>query len=279
MAVNYEYLALKFAPALYYVKTKNCYRDICPKDMGGVYWRAVPSSVRWADVCIQYIVYFTEQRWVPSILDKFLDIMPGNHPNDYAPIFLYFKNGKPVRVVYDICHYEAVGAINSPSPVLPSNKGPVLEIENFYRGFSPMDDCGGYDCLGGAPIQLGEERLSLWWRGFIYQETFDEKARLIIRDKLNNPFKKITTFRDRACRLGFIFQRIFRSTQDCLAKGVVADSERVARKVEKEIGEKLRDFSHSDIKELTGFVNENIFDKPEVLKNLALRRAKMFAAD
>ena len=147
MATHYEHLALKFAPELYYVRTNNALRNIWPQDLGGIYWRAVPSSVRWADVCIQYIVYFTEQRWVSSILDKFLDIIPGNHPNDYAPIFLYLRDGKPVRVVFDICHYEAVGAINSPSPVLPLSKGPLLKIKNFYRGFSTLDDCTGHNCF------------------------------------------------------------------------------------------------------------------------------------
>ena len=279
MATHYEHLALKFAPELYYVRTNNALRNIWPQDLGGIYWRAVPSSVRWADVCIQYIVYFTEQRWVSSILDKFLDIIPGNHPNDYAPIFLYLRDGKPVRVVFDICHYEAVGAINSPSPVLPLSKGPLLKIKNFYRGFSTLDDCTGHICLGRTLYRLSDDRLSLWRKGFIFKDTYDKEARLIIRDKLENPFKKITTFRDNASRFGFIFQKIFRSTRDCLVQGTVADSDRVAFEVEEKIGDRLQDFSHADIKELAEFVNDNILHDPKVLKYLALRGARKFVAD
>ena len=49
--------------------------------------------------------------------------------------------------------------------------------------------------------------------------------------------------------------------------------------MEEKIGDRLQDFSHADIKELAGFVNDIILDDPKVLKYLALRGARKFVAD
>ena len=274
MAVPYASLALQFAPELYYEETNNSYRNIAPGDMGGIYWRAVPSSVSWADACIEYIIYFTRQCWVPSILDRFSGKLPGSHPNDYVPLFLYFKKGKPVRVVFDICHYEAVGEINAPSSLLPQNRGPSFQVRNFYRGLLPLEDSTEYAPLGGAPIPLSEERLSLWWEGFISKEIFDEDAQLIIKEKLGKPFKKITTFRDRAGKLGFVFHWIFRSAEEYNVRGLSPDVRTLGLQAEKGIGDKMEHFSHGDIEEITQFVDKNILLDSQMPEYLALRKHK-----
>jgi hypothetical protein len=276
MAIPHESLALQFAPELYYEETKNPYRNIGPEDMGGVYWRAVPSSVSWADVCIQYIVYFRQQKWVPSVLSRFSGKLPGNHLNDYVPLFLYFKKGKPVRVAFDICHYEAVGEINTPSSLLPRHRGPSFQVRNFYRGLLPLKDSTEYSPLGGAPIPLSEERLSLWWEGFISKEIFDEDARLIIKEKLGKPFKKITTFRDRAGKLGFVFHWIFQSAKEYHVRGLSPDVRALGLQTEKGIGDRMKYFSHEDIEEITEFVDQNIFAESQMPEYLAFRGHRKF---
>jgi len=276
MATAYEPLALKFAPELYYAKPYDLYGDISPEDMGGLYWRAVESTVSWADVCIQYIVYFTQQRLVPSILGRFSGKLPGNHPNDYAPIFLYLKNGKPARVVFDICHYEAVGAVNTPSVTLPFDGRPKFQVRNFYRGLLPLETGKGYTALGGAPIRLTQERLDEWWKGFIFDGSYNEKAKLIIKEKFENPFKRITTFRDRAGKLGYLFHWIFWSTKEYHVRGLSVDVDSMTSNIEEGMGDKAKYFARDDIEEAAKFVNQNIFEKSGIPEYLALRRSKKF---
>lgn len=276
MAHQYEPLALKFAPELYYKETKIPLTNIVPEDYGGLYWRPVPSSVRWADVCIQYVVYFTYQRWVPSILDEIIDILPGNHPNDYAPLFLYFKHGKPVRAVFDICHYEAVGAVNTPSLNLPPDRGPTFHVKNFYRGFAPLEDRKAYIPLGMSPVRLTQQRLTEWWKGFVSGKPYQKEAKLIIRKKLENPFKKMTTFRDHASKLGFLFHWIFRSAKEYQARGLPVDVRGLLSQVEGGMGDRVKYFSHKTIKETAEFVNHHIFDESGVPEYLALRGYKKF---
>ncbi|KYK37516.1 MAG: hypothetical protein AYK19_06975 [Theionarchaea archaeon DG-70-1] len=274
MATEYEPLALIFAPELYYVDTDDSFGNIAPRDMGGLYWRAVESTVSWADVCIQYIIYFRQQQWVPSILDRFSGKLPGSHPNDYAPIFLYLKNGKPVRIVFDICHYEAVGAVNTPSVLLPPDGKPKFQVKNFYRGLLPLKTGKGYTPLGGAPIRLTQERLDEWRKGFIFDGSYNEKAKLIIKEKLENPFKRITTFRDRAGKLGFLFHWIFRSTKEYQARGLPADVDAMTSNMEEGMGDKAKYFVREDIEEVTGFANQNILEKSRIPEYLALRKSK-----
>ena len=145
-----------------------------PEDFRGMFWRIVKSSVSWADVCIQYIIYFEEQHWVPSSLDGILrkllekgGKLPWNHPNDYTPIFLYFENEHPVKAVFDVCHYEAVGMLDS-SIGLPKDTKPKFRIEDFYRGLRPLEKGKEYTYLEESyvPNLLSQERLESWWEGF-----------------------------------------------------------------------------------------------------------------
>lgn len=277
MATEYGPLALKFAPELYYVDTDVPFGDIAPQDMGGLYWRVVERAVSWADVCIQYIIYFNQQRWVShTIFDRFSGKLPWNHPNDYAPIFLYFKNGKPVRAVFDICHYEAVGAVNTPSVLLPPDERPKFQVKNFYRGLSLLESGEGYAPLGGAPIRLTRERLDEWWKGFVFGDTYDGKAKLIIKKKLEDPFKRITTFRDRASKLGFLFHWIFRSTKEYVMRGLPTDVDAVASQIEEGMGDRAKYFAHKDVKNVMEFVEQNIFEESGVPEYLALRGYKKF---
>lgn len=275
MANHYEPLALKFAPELYYVKTENPLENIAPEDLGGLYWRSVPSTVPWAGVCIQYMVYFKQQRWVKGIFDRFAGKLPGNHPNDYAPLFIYFKNEIPVRAVFDICHYEAVGAVNTPSAVLPLDERPKFQVKNFYRGLIPLEDHKKYTPLGGVPIRMSQERLTEWWKGFT-GNIYDEKARLIIKEKLENPFKKITTFRDRAGKLGFLFHWIFRSAKEYQVKGLPIDVSTITSHIEKGMGDKIKYFSRVTLEETAEFVNATVFKDLEVPEYLALRGYKKY---
>lgn len=274
MANSHEVLAFKFAPELYYVESQGSFENINPGDMGGLYWRAVPSLVSWADVCIQYIIFFRQQCWAPSIFDRFSGKLPGNHPNDYAPIFLYFKGEKPVRAVFDICHYEVVGEINAPSAFFHPDERPKFQIRYFYRGLTPVKESKGMTPLGGAPIRLSQGRLTHWWDGFTSEGSFDEKAKLIIVKKLENPFKKITTFRDRAGKLGFLFHWIFQSAREYQAEGVSMETGAVASEVEREMGDKACYFSPEDIREVAEFVGQNIFEESEMPEYIALRGHK-----
>ena len=214
MAVTYEPLARKFAPELYYKERYTRFRGITPSDFEGIYWTAVKSSVPWADVCIQYIIYFKEQQWVPGIFDRVFGKLPGNHPNDYAPIFIYFKNEKPVRTVFDICHYEAVGKIDDHSSLLFKDERPKFIVRGFFRGILPLGDDKGCKRLGGNLNFLNEELLTRWWKGITLEGVSGEKAELIIRKKLDNPFQEIKTFRNRSGVLGYLFDMIFKAEND-----------------------------------------------------------------
>jgi len=223
MAIPYEPLARKFAPELYYkefapkLHYKEGYisfRGITPSDFEGIYWTAVKSSVPWADVCIQYIIYFKEQRWVSGIFDRVAGKLSGNHPNDYAPIFIYFKNEKPVRTVFDICHYEAVGKIDDHSSLLFKDERPKFIVRGFFRGILPLGDDEGYKRLGGNLNFLNGKRLNQWWNGVTSKGIPDKKAKLIIREKLNNPFQEIKTFLNRSGVLGHLFDVIFKAEKD-----------------------------------------------------------------
>lgn len=286
MAVDYRTLATKYAPELYYVDTKNSFKSIAPKDMGGLYWRLATSSVPWADVCIQYIVYFKQQQWVPSILVKILERfsgelgkLPGNHPNDYVPIFLYFKNGKPIRAAFDVCHYEVVGVVNIPSRVLPRDGRPKFQVKNFYRGILPLENGTEYTILGGPPTPLSQERLTDWWKGRTSTGSYDNEAKLIIRDKLQNPFQEITTFRDFESKYGDIFHWIFWSAkkeEQPRKRARKVDTDAVTMRAEKRLGEMKKNFSHEDIKALTEFVDQNIFEESRVPEYLVLRGSRKF---
>lgn len=276
MRPEFETLALKFAPELYYVESQTFFENIIPEDMGGLYWRLIESSVAWADVCIQYIVYFKCQRWTPSIFDRFSGKLPGEHPNDYVPIFLYLRKGRPVRVVFDICHYEAVGAINAPSPLLPPDRGPLFQVKYFFRGLLPLDSSllgdERYINLRGSPTPLSLERLTHWWEGFTWSGSFDEKAILIIKEKFEKPFQKITTFRDRASKLGFLFHWIFRSALEFEMQRLPLDTYRMASEIGVGMGEKAVHFSHDDITEAARFANGYIFEKSKVPEYLTVRK-------
>lgn len=286
MAIQDEPLALKFAPELYYTKTENPLKNTRPEDMGGLYWQSVPSLVSWADTCIQYIVYFRQQRWIPSILitvlEKFpgeLGKLPGHHPNDYAPIFFYFKNGKLIRAVFDVCHYEAVGIVDASSGIFSQDVRPKFQVENFYRGLSPLKDCPGLTSLKALPTPLSPERLTDWWKGLMLNGFYDESARLIIREKLKNPFQEITTFRDHESKYGDIFHWIFwlaRKEYRIRVKDEKINTDAIASQVEAQTDDIARYFSHEEIKELADFLDQNIFKELGVPQYLALRKGRRF---
>lgn len=276
MTIDYQMIALKFAPELYYKETQNSFKSIASEDLGGYYWRLVPSSVRWADVCIQYVIFFNQQRWVSTIFDRFSGKFPGEHPNDYVPIFLYFKDGKPRRIVFDICHYEAVGAINSPSSYLPPDEPPKLRIRHFYRGIVPLKDITGYASLGRSLLHVSEGRIKDWWNGFTTKGTIDKRAELIIREKLVHPFRKITTFRDRSNKLGFLFDKIFGIAKEYQVLELPRATDVIASNVEEQVGDRSKHFSHKDIVEVTEFADRNIFRGLEIPEYLVLRGYRRF---
>lgn len=208
MTRDYEPLALKCAPELFYMESDISFRDISPEDMKGFYWRAAESSVSWADVCIQYIVYFKQQRWDSSILDKFLGKPVGSHPNDFVPIFLYLKDKKPVRVVFDILHYDLVGKIDDPTPYLHKEGGPQFLVLNYYRGLMPLKKVKEYKTLKGNLTLLDSTLLKEWYKGRTFEGGFLKEAEFVIRNKLDNPFQEITTFRDRSDLAGTLIEAV-----------------------------------------------------------------------
>lgn len=258
MAKKFEDLALKFAPQLYYKESRNPFENISPEDMGGVYWRPIENGEQ-GTVCIQYIVYFAYQHWVPGILDKFSGKLPGEHPNDYVPIFCYFEDEEPVKAIFDICHYEAVGGITGSSELLPQDEGPQFHIRNFYRGLLPLENKKGYEHLEGVPISLSQEHLTEWWNGLTASGSYDNKAELIIRKKLENPFQIIKTFRDRAGTLGLLFDWVFQARTGAVG-GLT-----ITRTLEEE------DISQEDFDGIAEFVEEHIFDEPGMSEDFVLR--------
>lgn len=241
MAVAYESLALRFAPTLFYARSVSPFTNIAPEEMGGMYWRAERSG---RTTCIQYITFFRQQHWVPSILDKFSGKIPGNHPNDYIPVFMYFEGETLVDVAFDICHYEAVGHMTPTSSLLPSERGPQFLVKNFYRGLAPLKSSKGHISLGGVPVPLSRERLSAWWNGMTWEGSFNEKAKFIIRKKLINPFEEITTFLDETGALGRFFDRIFQG-KDNESGVVVREPDR-------------REYTPADVQSMREFVNAHI---------------------
>ncbi len=274
MAINYEVLARTFAPRLYYEKSVNPFEDIAPDDMGGMYWRLVENKHPGADFCIQYIVFFHYQRWVPSILDKFSGKLPGEHPNDYVPIFLYFRNNRPEKAVFDVCHYEAIGNVSS--EYLPRDEGPVLHIRNFYRGILPLNNTRGYTLLEGDPVQLDAQQLSEWWKGRTSAGSYHEKARLIIKKKLENPFQEITTFRDQIGKLGILFDLIFKMYMGEMT--VSADpGQKPTQEYPPHVLKVLKRFepqdkqAEQDFGQVAQFVKENILEGSKVPPYVAVR--------
>ncbi len=246
--MEHESLALRFAPEFYYKPALSLYEDVSPQDLGGLFWRSVENAAM-KEVCIQYIVYFRQQHWIPGVFDKFSGKLPGSHPNDYVPLFLYFKENVLTRAVFDICHYEAVGEIPVPHRSLPQER-PKFWIKNFYRGLAPLRDTKGYISLKTVPYPLSQKRLTEWWNGLTSTGSFDEKAKLIIRSKLEDPFGVITTFRDSKGKLGFFFDTIFRSTKDYTLRKPISPAE---------IKEKTGvDVSPDEIKVMKEFVEKNI---------------------
>ena len=286
MANSYEPLALKFAPEFYFLDTKNPFKNIRSDDMGGLYWRPIPSSVPWADVCIQYVMFFKQQQWVPSILVRILEKfsgelgkLPGNHLNDYVPLFLYFKNERPVRAVFDICHYEVVGVVDNSSGFLPLDGRSKFLVENFYRGLSPLEVVTGYANLPALATPLSPQRLDEWWRGLTYKGFIDFEARFIIKKKFKNPFQDITTFRDYESRYGDIFHWIFWLTKKdypIQMRGQIIDSDSIASQVEAQMGDVIKQVSHEEIKELVEFVDQNIFKESNVPEYVVLRPGRKF---
>lgn len=282
MGSHHETLAFKFAPELYYMDTKDTFKNIYPEDFRGMYWRIVKNSVPWADVCIQYIIYFKEQHWVPSSLDGLLEKLLrvggkllGNHPNDFAPIFLYFKDDHPIKAVFDVCHYEAVGMLDN-SIGLPKDEKPKFQIKNFYRGIKPLEKDGKYTYLEESfvPNLLSQERLESWWEGFTSSGSIVKDAKFVIRDKLINPFQEITTFRDYENKLGLLFDLIFRSEYEYVIRmrGELEDIETVTSEIKAQIDD-TGDLSQEDIKGAVEFADEHILENSEVPDYL-LRRFK-----
>lgn len=269
MAITHERLARTFAPHLYYEKSVSSFKDIAPDDMGGMYWRLVKNLKRGADFCIQYIVFFHYQRWVPSVLDKFSGKLPGEHPNDYVPIFLYFKDDRPVEAVFDVCHYEAIGTVSSEH--LPRDEGPVLNIRNFYRGVLPLNKTRGYTVLDCDLVHLDAQQLSEWWKGCTAAGSYHEKARLIIKKKLENPFQEITTFRDHIGMLGILFDLIFKSYMGEFGTTISADPGQIRTQDSPQALEILKRFDPADVEHVAQFVKENILEGSKVPPYVAVR--------
>jgi hypothetical protein len=208
MTVDYEPLAIKYAPRLYYKESDSAFRDISPDDLGGFYWRTVDTTVSWADICIQYIGYFKQQRWDFSILDKYLKRQIGSHPNDFVPIFLYLKNEKPVKIVFDIWHYDLVGEINDPTPFLHEEGQPQFLVFNYYRGLNPLKKIKGYKILKTDPEVLDQDLLKEWYLGRTCDGDYIEEAKFVIKNKLDSPFQVITTFRDKSDLKGTLIEAV-----------------------------------------------------------------------
>ena len=180
-----------------------------------------------------------------------------------------------VRIVFDICHYEAVGAIKISESAFPPDEKPRFQVKYFYRGLYPLFDPSHLNSLPIRGIPLDIHRINYWQDGYTIDGTKHEEAKLVIRDKLENPFKKITTFRDNASRLGFIFHCIFNSSKQYPVSDISDNIEGITTEVEHTIHEKKLWYSHKDLVTATKFVYEEILSNPEVERTLACRKIEM----
>lgn len=282
MTVDYEPLAIKYAPKLYYKESDSAFRDISPEDLGGFYWQTVDTTVSWADICIQYIGYFKQQRWNFSILDKYLKRQIGSHPNDFVPIFLYLKNEKPVKIVFDIWHYDLVGKINDPTPFLHEEGQPQFLVFNYYRGLNPLKKIKGYKILKVNPESLDQDLLKEWYLGRTCDDDYKEEAKFVIKNKLDNPFQVITTFRDKSDLTGTLIEAVILAF---IQKGWPRDYEireqRPGEGLSSIASEALKLFmkggathdkepGKEDVDELAEFILENVLIEKEMLDYLVL---------
>jgi hypothetical protein len=282
MTIDYEPLAIKYAPRLYYKESNSAFRDISPDDLGGFYWRTSDTTVSWADICIQYTGYFKQQRWNFSILDQYLRRQIGSHPNDFVPIFLYLKNENPVKIVFDIWHYDLVGEINDPTPFLHEGGQPQFLVFNYYRGLNPLKKIKGYKILKTDPEVLDQDLLKEWYLGRTCDGDYKEEAKFVIKNKLDNPFQVITTFRDKSDLTGTLIEAVILAF---ILKGWPRDYE--IR--EKRPGEGLSSIAlealklhmkggpaynkepgKEDVEKLAEFIQENVLMDKEILDYLVL---------
>jgi len=282
MATHYEPLALKFAPELYYVETDNSFRNISPEDMKGFYWRAAESSASWADLCIQYIVYFKQQRWDSSIIDKYWGKPVGSHPNDYVPIFLYLKNEKPVRVVFDIWHYELVGKIDDSTAHLHKEKGPQFQVKNFYRGLFPIKETKKQKALEADLELLDQDLLKGWYKGRTFEGDYVEEAKFVMVNKLKDPFQEITTFRDRSDLVGTFIEAVIHAFMlkgwpgdiDILkqrpGEGVSLIASKAIELRKTQGAADAEEIKKGDVEKLVKFIQNNILEEPRMLDYLVL---------
>jgi len=291
MATQHKSLASKFAPKLCYVETADPFRNISPELMIRSYWRARESSVSWADVCIQYIAFFEEQKWEKSILDPYLPKSVGNHPNDYVPIFLYLKNEKPVKAVFDIWHYDIVGEIDDTAAYLHEERALQFQVRNFYRGLKPLKKTGGYECFNEDLELLDQNLLEGWYEGRTLEGNYVEAAKFVIVDKLIDPFQEITTFRDQSSLTGSFIEAVIYIFKLIGWGGIKIRNQRsgpdisfIASKAielwnaelwEKQVDMSVRDVRKGDVEKLVEFIRDNIFEEPKMLDFLKLPNEKI----
>jgi hypothetical protein len=272
-------LAHDFAPELYYVETVVPLQNTEPEDYVGLYWREVANPKSEKDLCIQYIAFFRYQHLIPNIVCKILNISPGVHPNDYVPIFLYFREKRPVKAVFDICHYEAIGEIDTSFPYFSREKGPQFQVRWSYRGLKPLRirNDRGYKRFNETLSFLDKKTLNDWWEGRTLEGTHEKEAEFVIRQKLINPFQDITTFRDHSEVLGYLFDAIFRvmRKEKVLKAERLLASPKLARIKGKSlnIGQRV---SEKDLEDLVQFVGKCIIDEPEVLNYVTIENQRLW---
>jgi hypothetical protein len=267
-------LAHDFAPELYYVETAVPLRNTEPEDYVGLYWREITNPKSEKDLCIQYIAFFKYQHLIPSILCKILNISPGVHPNDYVPIFLYFKHQKLIKAVFDICHYEAIGEIDTSFPYFSKEKSPQFQIKWSYRGLKPLrlKNDEEFKRFNENLNSLDEKTLNDWWDGKTLQGSRKKEAEFVIKEKLINPFQNITTFRDHSEILGHLLDAIFRVMRK--EKVLIAERSLAStilpqiKSKSPNIGERVNE---KDLEDLVQFVGEYIVDELEVLDYVAVK--------
>jgi len=283
MTTDYEPLAIKFAPELYYAETDDPFRNISPEDMGGFYWRAVESPTSSADVCIQYIIYFKQQRWDSSILDKFLGRPVGSHPNDFVPIFLFLKDEKPIKAVFDIWHYDLVGEINTSTAFLRKEKGPLFQVKNYYRGLMPVEKVERYESLNDDLELLDRKLLKEWYKGRTFEGNYVEEAKFVIANKLDDPFQRVTTFRDRSGLAGTFIEALIYTFKWRGWPGIEIRGRKSGQSLSYivslaiELGKTqgitdVRKVKKEDAEKLAEFIRDNILEEPRMLDYLVLSK-------
>ena len=158
-----------------YVPVVAEYQARDPAELETIYYRIVKRPN--AESCIQYLYYWNFQVFPP-------------HSYDYEPIYVYFRDGRLDHVAFDFFHYDA----------LIVSFATAFQICGLWHAFGAIEQTPKAH-LDRPIMRLDNAILCKW-----YNRPHPE-SRLVIRQKLTDPWLVRSTFRDDDKDLMFPYAR------------------------------------------------------------------------